>query len=182
MRRTRHPLPLVLAAMVITSASAVAQGQRFTVAIVRSEGALVPFAAYDAGRWERAWPEPDEATDINAVDSVPSAWRRRGARVPDVWRVWPSSGAPGITVQVNGVEVVEAHCQRQIALKTDYPAPRPSIRSSSASPSIQRASPSLRSRRSIAQTRSGRQLSELLWRAFRGWKPRRPPEIVDSCP
>ena len=113
----RHPLPLLLAAMVITSAAA--QGQRFTVAIVRPDGALVPFAAYDAGRWERAWPEPDEATDAKAVDSVPSVWRRRDGRVPDVWRVWPSSGAPGITVQVNGVEVVEAHCQRQIALKTD---------------------------------------------------------------
>ena len=113
----RHPLPLVLAAVVITSAAA--QGQRFTVAIVRSGGALVAFAAYDAGRWERAWPEADEATDIKAVDNVPSVWRRRGGRVPDVWRVWPASGAPGVQVHVNGVEVVETHCQGQIALKTD---------------------------------------------------------------
>ena len=113
----RHLLSLVLAAMMITSAAA--QDQRFTVAIVRSDGALVPFAAYDAGRWERAWPEADEATDVKAVDSVPSVWRRRAGRVPGVWRVWPASGAPGTQVQVNGVEVVEAHCQGQIALKTD---------------------------------------------------------------
>ena len=115
----RHLLSLVLAAMVITTAAA--QGERFTVAIVRSDGALVPFAAYDAGRWERAWPEADEATDLKAVDNVPSVWRRRGAPVPDVWRVWPASGAPVTQVRVNGVEVVEAHCEGQVALKTNLP-------------------------------------------------------------
>lgn len=115
----RHLLSLVLAAMVITSAAA--QSQRFTVAIVRSDGALVPFAAYDAGRWERAWPEADEATDVKVVDNVPSVWRRRGGRVPEVWRVWPASGAPATKVEVNGVDVVEAHCQGQVALKTNLP-------------------------------------------------------------
>ena len=119
----RHLSSLILAAMVITSAAA--QDQRFTVAIVRSDGALVPFAAYDAGRWERAWPGADEATDVKAVDNVPSVWRRRGGRVPDVWRVWPASGAPGTQVHVNGVEAVEAHCQGQIALKTDLSSAEP---------------------------------------------------------
>lgn len=115
----RLPLPLVLAALVITAAAA--QGGRFTVAIVRPDGGLVPFAAYDAGRWERAWPEADEATDITAIDSVPSVWRRRGGRVPDVWRVWPASGGTPIQAQVGGIEVVEAHCSAQVALKTNLP-------------------------------------------------------------
>jgi len=115
----RHSLSFVLAAMVITSAAA--QGQRFTVAIVRSDGALVPFAAYGAGRWERAWPEADEATDITAIDSVPSVWRRRGGRVPNIWRVWPASGGAPIQARVGGIEVVEAHCSGQVALKTNLP-------------------------------------------------------------
>ena len=63
--------------MVVTNAAD--QGQRFTVAIVRFDGALFPFAADDAGRWERAWPAADEATDVEVVDNVPSVWRRRGA-------------------------------------------------------------------------------------------------------
>lgn len=66
----RNAAPPILAALVATSA--VAQDQRFTVAIVRPDGALVPFAAYDAGRWERAWPEADEAIDVTSVDAVPS--------------------------------------------------------------------------------------------------------------
>ena len=119
-RRMRHPLlPLILAALVITSAAA--QDQRFTVAIVRPDGGLVPFAAYDAGRWERAWPEADEATGITAIDSVPSVWRRRGGHVPTVWRVWPASGGTPIQARVGGIEVVEAHCSGQVALKTNLP-------------------------------------------------------------
>lgn len=115
----RNAAPLILAALVATSA--VAQDQRFTVAIVRPDGALVPFAGYDAGRWERAWPEADEAIDVTSVDRVPSVWRKRGDRVPDVWRVFPASGGTPIQAQAAGIEVVEAHCSRQVALKTNLP-------------------------------------------------------------
>ena len=115
--RMRHPVRVVFAVLIISSAAA--QSQTFTVAIVRTDGALVPFAAYDAGRWERAWPEADEATHIRAVDSVPSVWRRRGHNVPDVWRVWPASGATPIQARIQGIEVVEAHCSNQVALKTN---------------------------------------------------------------
>jgi hypothetical protein len=114
----RRSLPLLLA-LIITSLAA--QGQTFTVAIVRPDGGLVPFAAYDAGRWERAWPEADEATDAKTIDSVPSVWRRRGGRVPDVWRVWPVSGVAPIDATVSGLEVAEAHCSGQVALKTNLP-------------------------------------------------------------
>lgn len=31
------------------------ESQRFTLAIVRVDGRLVPFAAYDDGRWEKAY-------------------------------------------------------------------------------------------------------------------------------
>lgn len=117
--RRHRLLTLVLVTLVITSAAA--QGQRFTVAIVRPDGGLVPFAAYDAGRWERAWPEADEATDAKVIDNVPSVWRRRGGRVPDVWRVWPASGGTAIDAKVSGLDVVEAHCSGQVALKTNLP-------------------------------------------------------------
>jgi hypothetical protein len=41
--------------------------------------------------------------------------------VPNDWRVWPSSGAGRIEAHVKGVEIVEAHCQGQVALATDLP-------------------------------------------------------------
>ena len=95
--------------------------QRFTVAIVRPDGALVPFAAHDAGPWERAWPEAEEATGVTSLDAVPSVWRKRGDPVPRVWTVWPASGGTPIQARVGGIEVVKAHCSGQVALKTNLP-------------------------------------------------------------
>lgn len=115
----RRSLPLLLAGVVVTGLAA--QGQGFTVAIVRPDGDLVPFAAYVDGRWERAWPQADEATDARTIDSVPSVWRRLGSRVPDVWRAWSGSGATLTDARVSGLEVVEAHCSRQVALKSNLP-------------------------------------------------------------
>jgi hypothetical protein len=115
----RRALSFVLIALGVTTACA--QGERFTVAIARADGALVPFAAHEAGRWDRAWPEADEATDVTDIDRVPSIWRRRGDRVPDVWQVSPASGGAPIQAQVSGIEVVGAHCSQQVALKTSLP-------------------------------------------------------------
>ena len=58
---------------------------RFALAIVRLDGALVPFAAFNGGRWEPAWPEADRATGVTDINNVPSVWRRRGEPVPTLW-------------------------------------------------------------------------------------------------
>jgi hypothetical protein len=113
-------LPFALTALLMARADA--QPRRFTLAIVRLDGRLVPFAAHDDGSWERAWPEADEATDgTPTIDNTPSVWRRRGDRVPNDWRVWPSSGGSPIQAHVKGVEIVQAHCSGQVALTTDLP-------------------------------------------------------------
>jgi hypothetical protein len=118
MRRPQLLQPVLAAAMMT---SVVAQDQRFTVAIARPDGALVPFAAYNAGRWERAWPDANESMDIKSLDAVPSVWSRRGASVPKLWHVWPASGGAPIQAQVNGIAVVDAHCTGQVALTTNLP-------------------------------------------------------------
>jgi hypothetical protein len=118
--KRRAWLSVAIAAVLISTT--VAQPGRFTLAIVRLDGRLVPFAAYEGGRWERAWPEAGEATGgTPTIDTTPSVWRRRGDRVPHVWQVWPSSGGTRTEAHVQGVEIVEAHCQRQVALATDLP-------------------------------------------------------------
>jgi hypothetical protein len=106
---------------VVVGTTLAPQPDRFTLAIVRLDGALVPFAAYDAGRWEPAWPEADQATEVTNIDNVPSVWRRRGERVPTSWRVWPAAKGVPIDAQVSGIEVVNAHCAEQVALKTSLP-------------------------------------------------------------
>jgi len=119
--KLRFALALVWVAF--TAATASGQPQRFALAIVRLDGAIVPFAAFDGGRWERAWPEADEATEsAGTIDGTPSVWRRRGERVPRVWTVWPATGARSIQAQVTGIQVADAHCGGQVALKTNLPS------------------------------------------------------------
>jgi hypothetical protein len=97
-------LPLALTALLVSALGT--QPQKFVLAIVRLDGRLVPFAAYDGGRWERAWPEADEATDgSRTIDDTPSIWRRHGERVPNVWRVWPAAGGSPRHAHVKGVVV-----------------------------------------------------------------------------
>lgn len=119
-----EPVKLRLALLFALAASATAnpsgQPLTFAVAIVRPDGAIVPFAAYDDGRWERAWPEADNAIErAGTIDGTQSIWHKRGERVPRDWTVWPASGAPSIQARVNGIEVAEAHCVGQLALKTN---------------------------------------------------------------
>lgn len=114
---------LVLAALVVSTAGA--QPRRFVVAIVRLDGRLVPFAAWNGTEWERAWLGGyDGVAGTPAVDDVPSVWSRRGERVPRAWRVWPAAGGGPIPARVRSAEIVEAHCDGQIALKTDLPEPK----------------------------------------------------------
>jgi hypothetical protein len=112
---------LLLATVTLaTAAVAIAQSARLTIAIVRADGYLVPFAAYDRGRWERAWPAADDGNlDDPTFENTPSVWKRRGQPVPKTWQVWPTSATAPVQARVTGIEAVEAHCQAQVALKTD---------------------------------------------------------------
>jgi len=114
----------VAAAAIALAAPAAAQSERFALAMVRFDGRLVPFAAYDRGRWQRAWPEADHDVDApRTVDDVDSIWRRRRERVPRVWHVWPTSGGT-LQARVKGLDVADTHCVSQIALRTDLPPRR----------------------------------------------------------
>jgi len=112
---------LALAATVMPIASA--QSQRFALGIVRLDGRLVPFGAFDGVRWERAWPPADERVATpESIDNVDSVWRRQRRRVPRIWHAWPATAASPGEIRITGVKVDEAQCVDQIALTTDLPA------------------------------------------------------------
>ncbi len=114
---------LIAAATAAAAIVAVADANRFVLAIVRPDGRLVPIAAYDAGRWQHAWPEPDEnRRDAVTFENIPSIWRKRGEHVPRTWKVWPASAAKPMTAHVKGAERVDTHCLSQPALATDLAA------------------------------------------------------------
>jgi hypothetical protein len=116
---TRH-VCLLAALPLVAILPTLAQSPSFSVAIVRPDGHLVPFAAYANGRWERAWPEADEGNLQNpTLANTPSIWRRRKQPVPKIWHVSPPLGARPSQARVTGIDAQESGCQTQIALKTD---------------------------------------------------------------
>jgi len=112
------PLGFAIASLITMALSA--QSSRFVVAIVRPDGAIVPFAAYAAGRWQSAWPQADEeVVRPPSIEAAPSVWRRRGERVPRVWHVWPGSNGALFPARVTGIDVVDAGCLSQLALTSN---------------------------------------------------------------
>jgi hypothetical protein len=109
--------PLLLGA----AATTLADAPSLVLAIPRPDGYLVPIAAYANGRWERAWPTPDDKNvEQPTFERTASFWRRHGRALPKTWHVWSGSASKPTQVRVSGIDTVDAYCGlRQIALKTD---------------------------------------------------------------
>ncbi len=123
------PALALLAALSVISVSAQPRDV-FTLGVMRRDGVLIPFAAFDGKHWNNAWPPPtrDLMVPIN-LGSVPRKWWANDPPSPD-WQLWTSDGA--MTVHVTQPDWVDAHCSRQVALRTDYrsiqPPPSPGER------------------------------------------------------
>jgi hypothetical protein len=148
MRRALAPVAPVINAVLFASVtlalfSAPRDTASFAVAVLRRDGFLIPFAAFDGKRWRNAWPAPslDLQVPINLA-SVPKAWWGPTPPVSE-WHTWiteatveattkgstgGSAGRSG-TIHVVQPDWIDAHCLRQVALRTDYhseqPAPPP---------------------------------------------------------
>ena len=99
----------------------------FSLAVLRRDGAVIPFASFDGGSWRNAWPAPRvELTVPINLDSVPKRWWGPSG-LHDTWDAWVS-GTPQ-TVHATQPTWVDVHCARHLALQTDYrsaaPAPPP---------------------------------------------------------
>lgn len=102
----------------------------FSLGVLRRDGILIPFAAFDGQRWSNPWPTPDHPPDmpINVAD-IPKSWWRDKAPTLE-WNVVPfgapSPGAPATnggsrrTVHVNGINWYPAGCIQGAGLRTDY--------------------------------------------------------------
>jgi hypothetical protein len=97
----------------------------FGAGVLRRDGIIIPFAAFDGKRWRSAWPQPAlELTIPIDVRGIPSRWW--GPTPPlDQWQAW--TGGQPQQLRVTQPDWIDAHCLRQIGLRTDYhpaePAP-----------------------------------------------------------
>jgi hypothetical protein len=99
-----------------------AASDAFAVGVLRRDGVIVPFAAFDGKRWSNAWPPP--ALDLTVpigVRAVPSKWWGPAKKPLESWQALLAPTADAWrTLNVVQPDWVEAHCERQIGLRTDY--------------------------------------------------------------
>jgi hypothetical protein len=118
---TTDTVRAVAAAVALLATIAAADPARpvFGAGVLRGDGVIIPFAAFDGKKWVATWPTPtrSDLTVPISVLSVPKHWWGPTAALP-TWQAWTKAGARSLTVvQPDWVDV---HCVRQIGLRTDY--------------------------------------------------------------
>ena len=94
-----------------------------SLAVVRSDGILVPFAVLDGTSWRNPWPAPlgaDSPAPGGLFQNVPSYWRQSRTPLPPVWRLWHPNVRASLEVRVLSYVGFEDHCLRQTGLLTDF--------------------------------------------------------------
>lgn len=120
-RRTRQSTLVLLC---LSAGVALAQradppvSDRFSLAIVRRDGVMLPFAAYDGHRWSTPWPTFLQYLDVPiTLDAVPARWW--GGKTPADWALWLTGGGRQ-RIQPSAPTVLRVQCQRRIGIRTDY--------------------------------------------------------------
>jgi hypothetical protein len=115
----------VLIVSLLVGAPARLAGRRapFTLAVLRQDGILIPFASFD-GRWRNTWPAPGNTIDVPiTLDDVPDRWWADGRTRAD-WMLYAGDDEPR-PLRAAAPAWFLAQCQANIGLKTDYTPPGP---------------------------------------------------------
>jgi hypothetical protein len=92
--------------------------------VLRRDGMVTPFAAYDGRRWESAWPSELRNLEIPiSLDDVPERWWGIDAP-PRTMTIWRDARRTG-TVTLTGLTTIRPMCEPRIALRSDYKPSEP---------------------------------------------------------
>ena len=120
-RRTavRLASALLLAALAVTDAWA-AERQKFTLAALRRDGIMIPFASFDGRNWRLDWPDSDLVAPLPiSRGDIPKKWW--GPQGPDApWTAWLSSNRPPRPLTLGKPVQARVFCSGHPALATDY--------------------------------------------------------------
>ena len=111
----------VVAALSVILAAADPPRVVFGVGVLRRDGVIIPFGAFDGKKWSNAWPAPeDDLTVPIGVRDVPSRWWGP-TKALDSWQVWTSPDPQ--MLRITQLDWIDSHCVRQIGLRSDFRAP-----------------------------------------------------------
>lgn len=96
--------------------------ERGVIAIVRTDGLMVPFAAFRRGTWSTPWPEELRNLQLPVnLDAVSNAWW--GGWTPGGWHAWLTDGRDQALAPERPA-MFRVHCNTRLGLRTDYRSPR----------------------------------------------------------
>lgn len=120
------PAPFIPRATAWNPDAAAAQREdddRFSVGVLRRDGVLIPFAAFD-GRWSSPWPSAVRGLELPiTLDDVPERWWGR-TPPPSEMIAWADGNRLG-AVRLEKPAAMPVMCVPRIALRSDYKSKEP---------------------------------------------------------
>jgi hypothetical protein len=105
-------------------AAAPADSPPFLVAVLRRDGIVSPFAAFDGKDWKAPWPSSLRDVEIPIDrDSVPTRWWGKGGPV-ETMTAWIDGRRRG-TLKIGHPTAFRVMCMPQLGLVSDYHATQP---------------------------------------------------------
>jgi len=97
----------------------------FTLAILRQDGIIIPFASWTGKAWENPWPVPEKEVDTPITfGEIPRQWWSKAVGPLERWIVWQVDGTT-TPVKVASPTWFPAHCLQGLGLRTTLPLRRP---------------------------------------------------------
>lgn len=105
---------------IITAAADRENPFAFTLAVLRRDGTLFPFAVYDGKHFNNPWPEPAKHVDAPiTVRDIPKGWWFDHQPILE-WTLYPLDGSATRALRITGTTWFPAYCQQSVGLRTDY--------------------------------------------------------------
>jgi hypothetical protein len=120
MIRTGTRLAALLLLAALAAAGALAAGRpKFTLAVLRGDGVIIPFASFDGRAWSLHWPTSDVGVTLPiSRDDIPKKWW--GPQGPDApWAAWLPGGETRPLTLGKPVHA-KVFCSGHPAVATDY--------------------------------------------------------------
>ncbi len=119
-RRVRTVAASALLILLALAGVRAAERQKFTLAALRRDGVMIPFASYDGRSWSLHWPDSDLSAPLPiGRDDIPKKWW--GPQGPDApWNAFLPGGDKARPLTVGKPVHARVFCSGRPGLATDY--------------------------------------------------------------
>jgi hypothetical protein len=105
------------------------RNSRGALAVLRRDGLLLPFAAFNGDIWQSFWPVDLRAREIPVtLDAVPKNWW--GTQSPRDWQAWfikeaNPQAAAGLRLELQAPAMFPMYCRGRLGIRTTYKSSLP---------------------------------------------------------